>query len=186
MSNVQKAIEFVLRQEDESLAGHVTTLKGDRGGATRFGLASESHPELVASGYFDESKVGRDAALAIAEQVYERIYADPMRIADIEDQALAMAVLSFGVNAWVVKPIKFLQQAATKFGKPLTVDGHIGDVTLQAVNDLNPTLLLSQFCSEVRQYYVDLVAATPSDQRFLKGWLNRVDAWHTNAANSRQ
>ncbi|MBB6144704.1 type VI secretion system secreted protein VgrG [Silvibacterium bohemicum] len=177
MSNLKIAIDFVLKQEDSRLLGNITTIPGDRGGPTRFGLASASHPELIAQGYYDPAKVNRDAALAIAEQVYEKTYATPMRIADINDQALATAVLSLGVNAWIVKPIKLLQQAVTKLGKPIVVDGHVGLVTLQAVNDLNPTLLLNQFCVEVGQYYRDLVAAMPSDQRFLKGWLNRVDAW---------
>jgi lysozyme family protein len=186
MSNVPEAIEFVLRQEDATLDGHVTTLKGDRGGPTRFGLASASHPELVAKGYYDPEKVGRDAALAIAEQVYAKTYATPLRIAEINDQALAAAVLSFGINAWIVKPIKLLQQAVTKLGKHLADDGHIGELTLQAVNELDPTLLLNQFCAEVRQYYKDLVAGTPSDQPFLKGWLNRVQAWRTDAASLHQ
>jgi hypothetical protein len=97
MSNLKSAIEFVLRQEDARLEGNVTMLPGDSGGPTRFGLASTSHPELVAKGCYDPSKVSRDAALAIAEQVHERTYATRLRIGEIDDQAVATAILSLGV-----------------------------------------------------------------------------------------
>ena len=50
MADVDKAVQFVLGLEDARLKGDVTTLPGDRGGATRFGLASASHPDLVADG----------------------------------------------------------------------------------------------------------------------------------------
>lgn len=182
MSNLKIATDFVLRQEDSRLEGNITILRGDKGGATRFGLASASHPELVDQGYFDAAKVGRDAALAIAEKVYEQTYANPMRVAEINDQALATAVLSFGVNAYVMKPIEFLQQAATALGHPLKVDGQCGPATLAVVNAIDPTLLLNGFCAIVKAYYERLAQENAADQAFLKGWLNRVDAWQTDAA----
>lgn len=54
-------------------------------------LVLVSPPELIAQGYFDASKVDRDTALAIAEEVYEKTNANPMRVTDINDQALATA-----------------------------------------------------------------------------------------------
>ena len=177
MADVKAAIDFVLRQEDSTLTGNVTTLKGDTGGATRFGLASRSHPELVASGFFDTVKTPRDAALVIAEAVYNSAYAAPLDIAGINDQAAAAAVLSFGVNGGLLGDGKLFQQACVASGKPVTVDGHVGPGTLAAANSLNAGVLLRAFSAQALGFYARLAVEDPQDARFLTGWDNRVAAW---------
>ena len=185
MSNLKLCVDFVLRQEDSLMTGKVTTIKGDSGGATRFGIASRYHPELVASGFFDVVKTPRDAALAVAEEVYAKVYAAPMCIAGINDQAIATAALSLGVNAGDPESAKLLQGACVSFGKPITVDGHIGPASLAAINSVNADALLALFCTKVRTFYTDLVVTHPEDARDLKGWLNRVAAWQASAASLR-
>jgi lysozyme family protein len=182
MANVKAAIDFVLTQEDATMTGEVTTLTGDTGGATRFGLASSSHPELVASGFFDVIKTPRDAALVVAEAVYNSAYAVPLEIARINDQAVATAVLSFGINAGLLGDGKLLQQACGAAGNPVTVDGHVGPGTLSAANSINPSQLLNAFSEAAIGFYGGLAAEHPQDAAFVKGWDNRVAAWSTSAA----
>ena len=182
MASLSVAIDFVLKQEDALMSGDVTTLRGDSGGATRFGIASAYHPELMASGYFDSDRVSRESALAIAVQLYNTAYAEPLRITSIQDQAVATAVLSFGVNAGVPEAGKQLQEACVASGKPVTVDHIVGYGTLAAVNALDPNYLLAQFCDKVRTFYTDLATSNPNDAGDLDGWLNRVSAWQANAA----
>jgi type VI secretion system secreted protein VgrG len=185
MASVKIATDFTLRQEDSLMTGKVTTIPGDSGGATRFGLASRWHPELVASGFFDVVKTPRDAALAIAEEVYTKIYAAPMCIAGINDQAIATAALSLGVNAGDPESAELLQGACVSFGKPIAVDGHMGPASIAAVNSINADALLALFCVKVKNFYTDLVVTHPQDAGDLKGWMNRVDAWQASAASLR-
>jgi type VI secretion system secreted protein VgrG len=185
MADLKLCVDFVLRQEDSLLSGKVTTIPGDSGGVTRFGLASRWHPELVASGFFDVVKTPRDAALAIAEEVYAKVYAAPMCVAAITDEALAAAVLSLGVNAGDPESAKLLQGACVSFGKPIAVDGHMGPASIAAVNSINADALLALFCVKVKNFYVDLVVTHPQDAGDLKGWMNRVDAWQASAASLR-
>jgi hypothetical protein len=77
---------------------------------------------LVSQDYYDQAKVSRDAALAIAELVYEQTYATPLHIADINDQAVATAILSLGVSAWVKRPAQVIQEACVQLGKHISVD----------------------------------------------------------------
>jgi type VI secretion system secreted protein VgrG len=182
MSNLKIAVDFVLKQEDSRLLGNVTTIRGDRGGPTRFGLASASHPELVSEGYYDPARVSRDAALATAEQVYGQTYATPLHIAEIDDQAVATAILSLGVNAWVKRPAQFIQEACVQLGQNISVDGEIGPGTLAAINSCDPEALLAAFCDRVRSFYRELARTNANDAVDLSGWLNRVNAWQTNAA----
>lgn len=183
MANVDLAIQFVLRQEDSRMTGNVTTLPGDSGGATRFGIASLFHPELVAQGFFDPARLGYAEALAVAESVYLSEYAEPMHIAQIKDQALATALFSMGINCGTLLPVVLLQRAV---GPPLAVDGKMGPATETLVNEINPDVLLGTFCSLARRYYTVLAGNTPRDLPDLRGWMNRVAAWQSNAAKLRQ
>lgn len=184
-TNVDSAIQYVLREEDSTLSGNVTTTKGDRGGATRFGIAERSHPELISSGFFDITRVTRDQALFTAELVYTRSYAYPLRIAFIVDQAVATALLSMGINAGTVKAAELLQRACTTLGTEVADDGAIGSATLVAINSCKPDLLLAGFVANVELFYKNLAAADPDDEKFLKGWDNRAEGWLKNAVAMR-
>jgi lysozyme family protein len=175
MANVKDAVYFVLRQEDSTLSGKVTTLRGDSGGATRFGLASASHPELVQSGYFS-AKVGIAMALLVAEQVYATGYAAPLHLADIKDQALANMLLSMGINSGPGEAAKLVQKACKTLGKNVKVDDEMGTETVTAISSLVAKSLLDEFAGECRTFYFELVAKEPSQGVFLEGWLNRVAA----------
>jgi lysozyme family protein len=131
------------------------------------------------------ARVAYPQALAIAESVYNVSYAQPMGVASITDQALATAVLSFGINSGIVKPVKFLQLACTQLGQSLVTDGRMGPATLAIVNQENPDTLLASFANLARRFYVALATSTPRDAPDLKGWLNRANAWLANAARLR-
>lgn len=182
MANVDVAIDFVLRQEDAALSGDVTTLKGDSGGATRFGLASADHPELVAEGFYDKTRVSRDQALQIAQQVYSAKYAAPLRVADISDQACATAVLSLGINSGPHEAGEALQKACVVLGHTVSVDGEIGTETLTAANACDPDRLLAEFSEQADEFYRGLAADNASYRPFLHGWEDRVAAWSQQAA----
>jgi lysozyme family protein len=185
MASSKVAIDFVLRQEDSTLSGDVTTLKGDSGGATRFGIASTAHPELVPQGYFDATKVSSAEALVIAEQVYDKQYAAPLNVPLISDQALATAVLSLGINAGLGRAGQILQRACVALGHAIATDGKLGPATIAAVNASNADSLLGAFSTATEDFYRSLVVTNPDDGRFLNGWINRVAAWTANAASLR-
>jgi lysozyme family protein len=176
MSDVKQAIDFVLRQEDSILAGKVVDLR-DGAGWTRFGITSKFHPELIASGFFDESKVNRDEALAIAERVYSASYAAPLYIGEIKDQRVATAVLSFGINSGSKNAAILLQRAIIEAHRRVTVDGIIGPATIAACNACDPDNLLTAYTVLAKLFYHDLAADKPSNEKFLRGWNNRADAW---------
>ena len=70
----------------------------------------------MASGFFDPVKTPRDAALVIAEAAYNSAYAIPLEIAGINYQAVAAAVLSFGVNGGLLGMASFFSRHAWRQG----------------------------------------------------------------------
>lgn len=171
MADVNVAIDFCLWQEDKSMAGHVSTVRADRGGATRFGIASKFHPELVKSGFFNEMIVGRTDALAMARLCYTVSYAKPLMLLNLADQQIANAVLSFGINAGIKPAARLLQYAAG-----VDPDGVVGMKTTTAANASDPRRLLAEFSFAATCYYIEL-----DQPDFIKGWKNRVLDWSVAA-----
>lgn len=167
MANVNAAIDYMMGWEDSTLSGRVTHTKD--GKRTRFGVDEHSHPELTACGYYDTMTVG--AAFQVARKLYTEEYADPLHIKDIVNQEVADKLLSLGVNIGVRTAAKMLQQALTISG-----DGHIGPLTLHALDLAIPQRLLADLRLYAENHYNKVIAAHPEDEIYRVGWMRRADA----------
>jgi lysozyme family protein len=170
MSNATQSIDFVLRQEDSTLSGIITNEANDAGGLTRFGLCAKWHPELVAAGFYQESMAAATAR-TMAETAYATAYANPLRLASINAQPVANALLSFAVNMGTFSAVETLQQVCGA-----VADGCMGANTVAAINAHDPATLLAAYCAIQANRYRGIAAASPTQQKFLVGWLNRVAA----------
>ena len=56
----------------------------------------------------------------------------------------------------------------------VTADGVIGNITLNAINKANPTLLFYRLFNARQNYYEEIVKRTPTNAKFLLGWDNRL------------
>jgi len=181
MADITQAVEFVLHQEDARLSGAITTLPGDRGGPTRFGLASRFHPDLVKQGYFSLNEDGspeipHDDALAIAEAVYAEQYGTCLQIDQIASQDIADRLLSFAINEGPHEAVTLAQRACADCGHPTTVDGLMGPNTVAALNACDPDQWRQANAARQAQFYRNLVAARPAMLPELAGLLNRANA----------
>jgi lysozyme family protein len=166
MASVDEAIQYALRFEDATLSGKVTV---DAGGRTRFGIAEKFHPELSASLYY--TTMGSEAALKIAEGIYERDYCEPLCIALLKNQVVANKLLSLGINIGIYPAAKMLQDALRVSG-----DGRIGPLTLAAEDDCDPLAVLDSMREQAAMHYEYIVKYNPADRIYLNGWLRRAEA----------
>lgn len=180
MADISQAVQFVLHQEDARLSGDITKLDGDRGGLTRYGIAANAHPDLVAKGFFElvdgQPKIANEEALTMAELVYEQEYADPLSLGQITDQDVADRILSFAVNEGMRQAIVLLQRALNFCKCEVTEDGIFGPATLRAINAVQPAQLLSALRSYQAGFYRHLVSVRPALLPYLNGFLNRANA----------
>lgn len=56
----------------------------------------------------------------------------------------------------------------------VTADGVIGNISLKAINNYNPTLLFYRLFNARQNYYEEIVKRTPTNAKFLLGWNNRL------------
>lgn len=166
MADVSTAIDYVLKFEDSTLSGVITT---DAGGRTRFGIAERFHPELTNCLFF--SSMGSVAALQIARGIYAQEYADPLCIEEITDQDVANKLLSLGINLGVTEASKMLQLTLRVNG-----DGRIGPLTLHMLDSMRPAEVIESLDDQAIAFYHSIVESDPSKQRYLEGWLRRASA----------
>lgn len=166
MADVALSLTRVIRQEDSTLSGVVTT---DKGGRTRFGIAGRFHPWVAQIGFYDT--MSREQALGVALSILLHDYALPLRIVDIPDQAIADKLLSLGINDGITYPVRWLQEAVGS-----NPDGHMGPATIAAIDKSDKKKALDALKQQAISFYRDVAANDPSQEQYLNGWINRANA----------
>jgi putative secretion activating protein len=164
MDRFKKFLDYIFEVE-----GGYTNDENDRGGATNFGITHYDAKKYL--GYTGDM---RDFKKSDAEKIYEKVYYRGNHINKITDDRVALSIFDWAVNSGG-KGIKKAQIVANKFGANLIIDGIIGNKTLEAINAIDPEVFLKEYHEMQRTFYKNLAAKDPSQEGFLKGWLNRVN-----------
>jgi lysozyme family protein len=171
-SSFESSLKFVLGHENVYAKGHYgdynyvecENVSGDSGGLTKFGIDQASHPhvDIKALDY------------AGARQIYHDEEWTKCRCDDLP-AGLDAAVFDIAVNNGMGTSILLLQRALNKSGaNPLLAeDGQIGSKTVFCAQHAERSELLEHLLSLREQRYHDIVAANPSQNKFLNGWLDR-------------
>lgn len=164
MNRFKKFLDYIFEVE-----GGYTNDENDRGGATNFGITHYDAKKYL--GYTGDM---RDFKKSDAEKIYEKVYYRGNHIDKITDDRVALSIFDWAVNSGG-KGIKKAQIVANKFGANLVIDGIVGNKTLEAINAIVPEAFLKEYHEMQRTFYKNLAAKDPSQEGFLKGWLNRVN-----------
>lgn len=163
MANLSGSIDYVLENE-----GGFSDDAEDSGGATNWGI---THTDLAQYlGHSVSTDDVRNMSKTLAQNVYLALYWNPMDLNLVLDQNVATAIFDCGVNRGISKGIKYAQQIAG-----VSQDGHMGPITLAAINEMPRDQFINSFHSLVVDGYNAIVYSRPSQRVFLKGWLARAD-----------
>jgi lysozyme family protein len=152
----------------------------DTGGETFMGVARKKNPNWSGWAIVDAVKATHPANLNAAlkantallgaiSDFYIANYWNPNQTGAINSQQIANQVFDTSVNCGVGRGAEFLQQAAG-----VTVDRQVGPNTLAAVNGADPQVLYNKFIALRKQFYVNLIAAQPSQAQFQRSWFSRL------------
>ena len=166
MSEIKKLAPFVLKWE-----GGFVNDPADKVGATNKGVTIAVWQK---QGY-DKNKDGKidikdlkNLSDEDATAIMKKHYWDKWKADQIKDQRVANTLVDWlwCSGAWGIKiPQKILG---------LKVDGIVGEKTITAVNNAPANFLQTLY--KERQEFLERIAKTnPTQKRFLKGWLNRLD-----------
>ncbi|PWG62839.1 glycoside hydrolase family 108 protein [Spiribacter halobius] len=130
----------------------------DRGGHTVYGISQRAYPDLDLDTLTE----------ADARALYERDYWRAARCHELP-AGVGVAHFDAAVNHGVGSACRQLQRAAGA-----TVDGIIGPRTLAAVEAWPERVLVVELLGRRALKYHGIVVADSSQERFLRGWFNRL------------
>ncbi len=169
MANVKLLLPFILRWE----GGYVNDPL-DRGGATNKGVTIATWRKVGydkdGDGDIDVDDLKRLTDEDVLNRVLKPHYWDRWKADQIEIQQVAEILVDW-VWASGAHGIKIPQRILG-----LKVDGIVGPVTLAAVNAADPKDLFNRIKAEREAFLYGIVKRNPSQKRFIKGWLNRLNA----------
>jgi lysozyme family protein len=113
----------------------------------------------------------RDMPRHIALAIFKQLYWDRIKGDEIRNQQVANILFDGHVNhgRWGIQMMQGVLG--------LSRDGIVGSMTLSAINRANPFNLFAAYKKARVAGYHDLVRRRPKDQRFLRGWLTRINSF---------
>lgn len=179
MKTVEEMIDDILRRE-----GGYVNHPSDRGGPTKFGITQKTLSAYIGrAAMINEVKALTEA---VAREIYERNYYVAPRI-DRLPESIQPFIFDCTVNHGPRRAIKFVQSVCNQAGcsPRLSVDGAMGPKTRSAAEWAEMEmgdLFLAALLEERRNFYRLIVAARPSQQAFLTGWMKRVEEFEMEVA----
>jgi len=170
----------------------------DKGGETHRGVARKFNADWPGWPVIDQIKAdhpddfkerinANDELADLAKALYRKRYWAPIRGDEIPNQHIANKVFDTGVNQGVARSIRYLQEGLNLLNRnqknyaDVEVDGKFGNQTMKALQALlklendQPDYLLKALNLLQASFYIDIMQRDPTQQRFARGWLNRVD-----------
>lgn len=166
MAQIEKLAPFIFKWE-----GGFVNDPLDRGGATNMGVTiavwkSQGY-DKDGDGDIDVQDL-KKITKEDATKIMKKSYWDRWRADEIKSQAVANTLVD-----WVwgsgVHGIKIPQRL---LGVP--ADGIVGPKTIAAINNA-PSDFLDRLYKERKDFLDRIVKANPTQKRFIKGWLNRMN-----------
>lgn len=183
MADAKKLVPFILGWE----GGYVND-PDDSGGETNRGITiatwkaaghdcSEKIPSINTTGYKGKPVTYKDVTKSLYEmtdeqwfEIFKKKYWDRWKADQIKSQSVANILVDWvwGSGKWgIIIPQRILG---------VTQDGIVGPKTIAALNARDPQELFMQIKNARGQYLEDIIKKTPSNEKFRKGWFNRLNA----------
>jgi len=168
MAKLEDCIEYLFSNE-----GGYSDLGPDKGGPTKFGITQTDLSQYLKRPCSADDIKNLDRPTAT--RIYEEFYWIPMDLNSINSTEKATAIFDIGVNCGSHTAIRYAQFSCNGHGALIEVDGYMGPITLNAINSIGISDFILAFYEEVVEGYNDIVKRNPSQEIFLKGWLNRAE-----------
>lgn len=167
MADYKKIIPHILKWE-----GGWSDDKDDRGGATMKGVTLETYEIYCKHKGYPKPTAERLRSITqtqwediLKTMFWDRCVADKIRSQSVANQIVDFVWCS---GAW---GIKFAQKVLG-----VDVDGVVGNGTLKAINSCDARTLFEDIKKERISFLERIAKSSPRQQKFLRGWLNRVNA----------
>ena len=193
MVDFNKALQKTLINE-----GGYSIDPDDAGGETYKGISRRYHPNWAGWSLIDAAKTDPDSTFhanledieelqTLIADLYKELYWDRFWGNSIPNQSIAEKLFDTSVNLGVRRAVEYLQEALNLLNRneknynDIVVDGWFGRNTLNALitnlgleKNKTPTYLLKIMGTLQGMHYIEVMRKSPVQEKFARGWLNRV------------
>lgn len=169
MANIDKLIPHILKWEG---GAKYTNDPLDRGGATKYGITLNTlisiHYDANKDGKVDVNDV-KALQLEDFKKILKRQYWDRWKADDIDNQSVANLLVDWTWGSGkhgIIIPQRLLGVSA---------DGVVGEKTINVLNASNQRLIYNKVWQARKEFYEKIVQNNPSQSKWLKGWMNRLN-----------
>lgn len=167
MSDFQEAMKFLLPHE----RGYADSVH-DAGGATKYGISLRFLLTINPSATKETIK---NLTIADAYAIYRKHFWDKYNVGSIKSQKIANKIFDMYVNMAPKASGKVIQTAINNTGdKEVSVDGVMGNATINAVNDINENKLLPQIKLSAIAHYLAIVDFNIAELPNFRSWIRRA------------
>lgn len=153
----------------------------DAGGATNRGIAWSTWQQYAMVDLGVEPTLGNLKSLseAQAEIIYRKRYWEPRGFCRINNPRTALMIYDWTITSG--KAIREVQEVLSgEFGARIRADNHMGQATIDAINEVaDQGQLISAIAAARKEYYRSLTynsdGSRNANSKFLNGWIARVD-----------
>jgi lysozyme family protein len=179
MADFNKAFRFVLSNEvpvgiDGVFSG-VTIVDVD-GGQTRFGIDSRSNPQAVTDGFYQMSDAD---ACTYATNLFRVDYWNGIMGDSIVSDRIGAKYADMAFNQYIHEATLLVQRAVNMLqpNDKIVEDGHLGRLTLAAINGCDENYLLAAIVKSATTFYTELYQQNAGrySESIYKGWINRIN-----------
>lgn len=186
MANVEKIVPFIIRFETGVQSTELTGEKlfekarkvgfandpDDLGGATMVGVTIATYKEYCRKKGYPVPTVERLRNISYAQwlDILKTMFWDRWQADKINNQSVAEILVD-----WVWTSGKYGITIPQKV-LGVKVDGIVGPKTLAAVNSQNPKQFFDRIVEERKAYIDRICVSRPTNKKFKRGWLNRLNA----------
>ena len=154
----------------------------DRGGITKYGVSLVFAKGTKNLKLFDKDGDGdidrndiKELSIDDAKEAFKLYFWDPVDLDDITSEKKAFVIFDSNVNHGLGNSIPMLQRTCVKLGMNISIDGIFGPNTKNAFELADEDLFCDEFLDVRKNFYYKIVQRNPSQKKFLKGWLNRIN-----------
>lgn len=167
MANSSKLVPFILQWE-----GGFVNDPDDLGGATNMGVTIGTYEAYCRKKGYPRPTIERLKNLTKEDwaEIFKTMYWDRWRADEIKNQSVANIVVDWvwasGVHG-IKRPQRLLGVVA---------DGLVGAKTIAAINAADPKKLFEAIKADRAKFIDEICKARPKNEKYRKGWMNRIDA----------
>ncbi|HTF04287.1 MAG TPA: glycosyl hydrolase 108 family protein [Bacteroidia bacterium] len=167
MADCTQIVPFIKKWE-----GEYGNDPDDAGGETRKGITYNTWKSVFGDTHDRFMAMSDDDWTAIFKKLFwDRIMGD-----QINSQSVANLLVDWVWTSGTKTPSKITQQLLIdNFGSTIAADGAFGKLSVAALNAVDQKKLFDLIVQRRFKFLDDIVAARPQNQKFLKGWQNRIN-----------